>query len=128
MLVINKGYIYIYIYIYIVREKLCENGELLLTFRLSWDHNFSCSCYNKVIVWCLQTEGDISAYTYERTLMMEQRTAIMKNLRLNKKELPVSVSIVFVCLFVCLCDTFLKSVIIILIVTLASSNIICRQL
>ncbi|KAG7310451.1 hypothetical protein JYU34_003233 [Plutella xylostella] len=32
------------------------------------------------------TDSDISAYTYERTLMMEQRNQMLKELRLNKKE------------------------------------------
>lgn len=31
-------------------------------------------------------DSDISAYTYERTLMMEQRTEMIKQLRLNRKE------------------------------------------
>lgn len=30
--------------------------------------------------------NDISAYTYERTLMMEQRNKMLQELRLNKKE------------------------------------------
>ncbi|XP_054278489.1 solute carrier family 12 member 4 isoform X2 [Macrosteles quadrilineatus] len=32
------------------------------------------------------TDNDISAYTYERTLMMEQRNQMLRELRLNKKE------------------------------------------
>ncbi|KAF9421356.1 hypothetical protein HW555_002571, partial [Spodoptera exigua] len=32
------------------------------------------------------TDSDISAYTYERTLMMEQRNQMLRELRLNKKE------------------------------------------
>ena len=31
-------------------------------------------------------DNDISAYTYERTLMMEQRNQMLRELRLNKKE------------------------------------------
>ncbi|XP_029834473.3 solute carrier family 12 member 4 isoform X1 [Ixodes scapularis] len=31
-------------------------------------------------------DSDISAYTYERTLMMEQRTEMLKQLRLNRRE------------------------------------------
>lgn len=34
----------------------------------------------------LQMDSDISAYTYERTLMMEQRNQMLRELRLNKKE------------------------------------------
>lgn len=34
----------------------------------------------------LQMNSDISAYTYERTLMMEQRNQMLRELRLNKKE------------------------------------------
>ncbi len=33
-----------------------------------------------------QMDNDISAYTYERTLMMEQRNQMLRELRLNKKE------------------------------------------
>ncbi|VVC95186.1 unnamed protein product, partial [Leptidea sinapis] len=33
-----------------------------------------------------ETDSDISAYTYERTLMMEQRNQMLRELRLNKKE------------------------------------------
>lgn len=33
-----------------------------------------------------QMDSDISAYTYERTLMMEQRNQMLRELRLNKKE------------------------------------------
>lgn len=35
---------------------------------------------------CFQTDSDISEYTYERTLMMEQRNAMLRELQLNKKE------------------------------------------
>jgi solute carrier family 12 (potassium/chloride transporter), member 4/6 len=31
-------------------------------------------------------DSDISAYTYERTLVMEQRNQMLRELRLNKKE------------------------------------------
>jgi hypothetical protein len=31
-------------------------------------------------------DSDISAYTYERTLVMEQRNQMIRELRLNKKE------------------------------------------
>lgn len=31
-------------------------------------------------------DSDISAYTYERTLMMEQRNQMLRKLRLNKRE------------------------------------------
>lgn len=31
-------------------------------------------------------DSDISAYTYERTLMMEQRNQMLRELQLNKKE------------------------------------------
>lgn len=33
-----------------------------------------------------QNNSDISAYTYERTLMMEQRNQMLRALGLNKKE------------------------------------------
>ncbi|XP_064639994.1 solute carrier family 12 member 4-like isoform X3 [Lineus longissimus] len=35
------------------------------------------------------TDSDISAYTYERTLMMEQRTAMLREMKLPKKEMEV---------------------------------------
>lgn len=38
-------------------------------------------------------DSDISAYTYERTLMMEQRNQMLRELRLNKKETLGVVSI-----------------------------------
>lgn len=31
-------------------------------------------------------DSDISAYTYERTLMMEQRNQMLKEMQLNKRE------------------------------------------
>ena len=31
-------------------------------------------------------DSDISAYTYERTLMMEQRNQMLKEMHLNKRE------------------------------------------
>ena len=34
----------------------------------------------------IQMNSDISAYTYERTLMMEQRNQMLRELRLNKKD------------------------------------------
>ncbi len=33
-----------------------------------------------------QMDSDISAYTYERTLMMEQRNQMLKEMQLNKRE------------------------------------------
>lgn len=42
-----------------------------------------------------QTNNDISAYTYERTLMMEQRNQMLRELRLNKKESLGMVSFFF---------------------------------
>lgn len=46
----------------------------------------------------IQMDSDISAYTYERTLMMEQRNQMLRELRLNKKESlgVVSIRIFFV--------------------------------
>lgn len=34
----------------------------------------------------LQPDTDISAYTYERTLIMEQRNEMLKNMRMSKKQ------------------------------------------
>lgn len=33
-----------------------------------------------------QVENDISAFTYERTLMMEQRSQMLKQMQLSKNE------------------------------------------
>lgn len=33
-----------------------------------------------------QHDGDISAYTYEKTLVMEQRSQILKQMHLTKNE------------------------------------------
>lgn len=33
-----------------------------------------------------QHDSDISAYTYERTLMMEQRSQMLRHMRLSKTE------------------------------------------
>lgn len=35
---------------------------------------------------CSQHESDISAYTYEKTLVMEQRSQILKQMHLTKNE------------------------------------------
>ncbi|PSN31506.1 Solute carrier family 12 member 6 [Blattella germanica] len=40
-------------------------------------------------------DSDISAYTYERTLMMEQRNQMLRELRLNKKESLGVVSFIY---------------------------------
>lgn len=39
-------------------------------------------------------DNDISAYTYERTLMMEQRNQMLRELQLNKKESMGVVSVI----------------------------------
>lgn len=44
--------------------------------------------------------SDISAYTYERTLMMEQRNQMLRELRLNKKESLGVVSTLLIVIFV----------------------------
>lgn len=44
-------------------------------------------------------DNDISAYTYERTLMMEQRNQMLRELRLNKKESMGVVSVNYIALF-----------------------------
>lgn len=62
------------------------------------------------IVSFLQMNSDISAYTYERTLMMEQRNQMLRELRLNKKEslgvvcisMQIFLSLLFISANVCL--------------------------
>lgn len=39
-------------------------------------------------------DGDISAYTYEKTLIMEQRSQILKQMHLTKNEMEREVSCV----------------------------------
>lgn len=39
----------------------------------------------------IQAESDITAYTYERTLIMEQRTEMLKNMRLGKVVQPQTI-------------------------------------
>lgn len=51
-------------------------------------------CYHLYSYLVLQMDSDISAYTYERTLMMEQRNQMLRELRLNKKETLGVVSII----------------------------------
>lgn len=46
-------------------------------------------------------DSDISAYTYERTLMMEQRNQMLRELRLNKKESLGVVSLLILITRVC---------------------------
>ena len=41
-------------------------------------------------------DSDISAYTYERTLVMEQRNQMLKEMHLNKRETSNVVSYNFV--------------------------------
>lgn len=40
----------------------------------------------------LQHNSDISAYTYERTLMMEQRSQMLRQMRLSKSDREKEVS------------------------------------
>ena len=44
----------------------------------------------------MQMDSDISAYTYERTLVMEQRNQMLKEMHLNKRETSNVVSYNFV--------------------------------
>lgn len=46
-------------------------------------------------MYFFQPDSDISAYTYERTLMMEQRTEMLKEMRLKKKEAQGNVGLFF---------------------------------
>ena len=42
----------------------------------------------------MQLDSDISAYTYEKTLVMEQRNDFLKKLNLNRKERTREVGLV----------------------------------
>lgn len=48
----------------------------------SW---YSLACL-KFLLFPPQHESDISAYTYEKTLVMEQRSQILKQMHLTKNE------------------------------------------
>lgn len=48
----------------------------------SW-YSLPCS---KFLLFPPQHESDISAYTYEKTLVMEQRSQILKQMHLTKNE------------------------------------------
>lgn len=41
---------------------------------------------NEKCLFTLQHDSDISAYTYEKTLVMEQRSQILKQMHLTKNE------------------------------------------
>lgn len=49
-----------------------------------------CECDNGVFYFDVQPEDDISAYTYERTLMMQQRNALLAKMNLKKHSITVS--------------------------------------
>jgi len=57
----------------------------LLHFEKNFQKNIQTEIRIKISI-VFQTNNDISAYTYERTLMMEQRNQMLRELRLNKKE------------------------------------------
>jgi hypothetical protein len=67
------------------RKEVCEYAckEQGYGYSELWPHHF-----------LFQVDSDISAYTYERTLMMEQRNQMLRELRLNKKESLGVVSII----------------------------------
>jgi len=52
-------------------------------------------------VLLLQHDSDISAYTYERTLMMEQRSQMLRQMRLSSAEREREVC------FLCVCVIFI---------------------
>lgn len=61
---------------------------LLVSCNKSWSTNFYFLIWEKRnILFSSQSNSDISAYTYERTLMMEQRTEMLKQMKKqNVKE------------------------------------------
>lgn len=65
--------------------------------------------------FAFQMDSDISAYTYERTLMMEQRNQMLRELRLNKKEslgvvsaLQIIEAKIFIHFIIIINDSFFK--------------------
>lgn len=57
----------------------------------------------------LQHNSDISAYTYERTLMMEQRSQMLRQMRLSKSDREREVSVRCKC-FSCFTPFILRGV------------------
>lgn len=51
-------------------------------------HQFGTTVLNQGSNLCcfLKHDSDISAYTYERTLMMEQRSQMLRQMRLSKSD------------------------------------------
>lgn len=47
---------------------------------------------NEKCLFALQHDSDISAYTYEKTLLMEQRSQILKQMHLTKNEMEREVN------------------------------------
>lgn len=68
--------------------KLSKWWEIDVEISVDINHcfHFRFSCHVRVVRVNRQMDNDISAYTYERTLMMEQRNQMLRELRLNKKE------------------------------------------
>lgn len=58
-------------------------GDMLGHAGSSW---YSLACPYKFLMFSPQHESDISAYTYEKTLVMEQRSQILKQMHLTKNE------------------------------------------
>lgn len=70
-------------------EKLLVN-MIHICFECNND-NF-CHCF-LFLCFLLKHDSDISAYTYERTLMMEQRSQMLRQMRLSKSDREREVSI-----------------------------------
>lgn len=52
----------------------------------------NCLINEKCLPFALQHDSDISAYTYEKTLVMEQRSQILKQMHLTKNEMEREVN------------------------------------
>lgn len=73
------------------------------TFKASVNKASNTVC-KACIYLLLQHDSDISAYTYEKTLVMEQRSQMLKQINLTKNEREREVSTKGVCWFAWLCS------------------------
>ena len=60
--------------------------SLSLSHSLTLSHSLSLSLSHCLSLHPLQPNTDISAYTYERTLIMEQRNDILQMMRMSEKQ------------------------------------------
>ena len=62
------------------KRSVLQQSCLDTVFQIHYHHHLS------LLPTVFQSKQDISAYTYERTLMMEQRTEMLRSMRLSKPQ------------------------------------------